>query len=205
MRSRKARALFLTLLAGVAATAFSVAIGHGSSAPPSGLSVGVSALDHATAGTASAVDAIKQHDLSAFDEINATRLSTTPAAMAATWRELRTGLGDRSQQLFAQKVGKSYCFVLTGSGGTCAATDGDSSFAYTIGGGNGSDLPGALAGIVADDVTGIDLTVDGQNVPVSIANNAVYAQLPPNGRRTQITVVHADGSKTTNNLDLVDG
>jgi hypothetical protein len=194
--------LGLALLAALVAAGLFVAVVQGGSAPPQGLSRGVGALDRPTPATASTDSARREHDVSAFVDFYATRFHMSPATLLAGLRTLATGLGERSQTLYGFKLGNAYCFVVTGSGGSCAWTDGSSSFAYTIGGGDGSDQPGALAGIVADDVTSVTLSVDGVDIPVTIQNNAAYAQLPNSARHADVTVVHDDGKKTTDSINL---
>jgi hypothetical protein len=47
-------------------------------------------------------------------------------------------------------------------------------------------------GIAADNVTGVDLTVDGADVPVTVENNAAFAELPVPAHAAQV-VIHDRG------------
>ena len=63
-------------------------------------------------------------------------------------------------------------------------------------------MPSALAGVVADDVSAIELTVDGKDVPVSIENNFAFAEFPTTAQRADVSVRLVSGAVSSFNVNL---
>lgn len=126
------------------------------------------------------------------------------AKARAGLRLLRTGLGQDGKSVYAfrNELG-SPCFVLAGEGGACAPKpeNGTPGLHWLIGGGS-ADQPASLVGIVADDVTEVQLQVDGALVPVSIANNVAFAEYSAAAEVADIVVVRRDGTRSGDRIDL---
>jgi hypothetical protein len=172
-------------------------LGGASEPPPQGLAAGVSALDRANEAPLAPT-----REMRLFARYNARSLGVGEAQVLSRFRLLRKDLGPSRRAVYALRIDGTVCFLLTGEGGTCSSTDGTSSFTWTIGGGDGVTDAGALVGIAADDVAGIDLYVDRAPVRVSLLDNVAYADLPLSGRTAEIIVRHDDGRATTDTVML---
>jgi hypothetical protein len=197
LRNPRTTIALLTTAVAAAALAVVVALGQAGDPPPVGLAAGVSALGR----VASAKGPIAP-DVKKFAQVNAKTLGATVPEIMAQVRLLRSGLGKHSRDVYAFRINGAVCFVLSGEGGTCSRGSGSSSFAWTIGGGDGITDAGALVGVAADDVSAITLTVDGKPIAVSLANNIAYAELPLDGKLAVFTVHHKDGKETTDTVRL---
>jgi len=161
---------------GMATLLFANAHIGGASQPPPGLTAGVSALDDLPAEASVPVDVMDT--LRVLDPA-----VVGPVDQAATqMRKLRSSLGVSRTDVYAlrSKTG-SICFIARPHAAVCPSTlrAGQAGLLFAIGGGSGTaEAPGVLVGIAADNVTGVDLTVDGADVPVTVENNAAFAELP---------------------------
>ena len=129
---------------------------------------------------------------------------TDPARALSDVRVLRSGLGSSKASVYAfRSASGSPCFILTGYGGTCAQDprDGMPGLHWTIGGGHDA-VPSVLVGIASDDVSRVELRVDGTAVPVSLANNTVFAEFAASTKRAAIVVVHENGAKSETTFGL---
>jgi hypothetical protein len=180
-----------------AALAVVVALGQAGDPPPRGLAAAVSALDRIAPAKGPVAP-----DVQRFARVNARALGATVPEIMARVRLLRSGLGKHGRDAYAFQINGAVCFVLSGEGGTCSRGSGSSSFTWTIGGGDGITDAGALVGVAADDVSAITLTVDGEPIAVSLANNIAYADLPLDGKLAVFTVHHTDGKETTDTVRL---
>jgi hypothetical protein len=133
------------------------------------------------------------------------RMTQTDEAQAlAGLRELRSGLGATGAAVYAYRSSSgSPCFVLTGYGGACAQDprDGTPGLHWTIGGGHDA-APSVLVGIAGDDVSRVELRVDGAAVPVSLSDNVVFAEFPASAKQATIVVVHDGGAESRASLRL---
>jgi hypothetical protein len=123
---------------------------------------------------------------------------TDRAHALANVRKLRSDLGVLRSELYAFRARNgSVCWILTEFVGSCpdSAERGSPGLQWTIGGGY-DNVPGALVGIAANDVRTVRLVLDGASQPVSLVNNAVFAEVPRSAKRAEIVIVHRDG--TTN-------
>ena len=168
-----------------------------------GLAPGVSAGVGALAGPARAPTAIPD-EVRRFVDHTARMTRTDPAQALAGLRMLRSELGSTRASVYAFRSSSgSPCFVLTGYGGACAQSprDGMPGLHWTIGGGHDS-VPSVLVGIASDDVSRVDLRVDGASVPVSLSRNAVFAEFAGSARQATIVVVHDGGAKSETTFGL---
>jgi hypothetical protein len=166
--------------------------------PPPGVSAGVSALDHLPPAATVPASVVR------FVDAVAPQRDTDPHTALAEIRKVRSDLGRAHADLYAfRSSAGAPCFILVGQVGTCArsARDGSPGLHWTIGGGS-SSLPSNLVGIASDDVRAVELEVDGASVPVSLVNNAVFAEYPAAARNAVITIDREDGSHTTVQVQL---
>ena len=166
--------------------------------PPKGVSAGVSALDRLPPASNVPADVVR------FVQFVAPQRGIDPKRALAEIRRLRSNLGATHADLYAFRSGRGApCFVLVDQVGACArsAADGSPGLHWTIGGGYG-DVPSSLVGIASDDVQSVELTVDGDPVPVSLANNAVFAEYPSGSQRAEITIHRKDGTQSTVHVQL---
>ena len=167
--------------------------------PSPGVSAGVAALARRARAPAAIPDEVRR-----FVDHTARMTRTDPAHALATVRVLRSGLGSSRASVYAYRSSSgSPCFVLTGYGGACAHDPrrGMPGLHWTIGGGHDS-VPSVLVGIASDDVSRVELRVDGAAVPVSLASNTVFAEFPRSAGRATIVVVHASGATSETTLGL---
>jgi hypothetical protein len=73
---------------------------------------------------------------------------------------------------------------------------------WQIGGGNGGNDPSYLFGLAEDTVQSVALTVDGNDVPVSMNNSVAYAAFPNTAKAATVIVTSTDGSKHTDSVSL---
>ena len=119
-------------------------------------------------------------------------------------RLLRSNLGAGGGSVYGvRSAAGSPCFILTGYGGTCAGggNTARSGVAWIIGGAHDA-LPGVFVGLAADDVTRVQLNVDGASVPVSLKSNVAFAELPERGHDAVITTTRAGGRTSSEGLTL---
>jgi hypothetical protein len=117
---------------------------------------------------------------------------------------LRRDLGSAGRAVYGfLNSGGSPCFTLTGTFSSCARQpqDGTPGLHWSIGGGY-KDVPNALVGVAADDVTEVKLTIDGRTVPVSLANNIAFAEFSLTAQNAEIVIIRADGTSYTENIKL---
>ena len=180
-------ALSASVIAGVLAS-------HGSAnQPPSpGVSAGVSSL------TSLPVQADLPPAVVRFVDFAARQRGTDPEQTKARIRKLRSDLGTTRADLYAFRTKSgATCFILIGQVGSCPASPaaGSPGLQWTIGGGYGA-VPSSLVGIAADDVTKVDLTVDGADIPVSLRNNVAFAEYPTRAANAEITIHRRDGTQS---------
>ncbi|HXQ86446.1 MAG: hypothetical protein WCE47_14000 [Gaiella sp.] len=181
-----------------AGTTVVIAVGNAGSEPPSGVSTGVSSLDRlpAVSNLPPKVQAWLTYD--------STLSGTDPTQARASVRRLRSTLGTTQSDVYAfRSRSGATCYLITGRTGSCPqdASRGTPGFQWTIGGGY-PGVPSALAGVVADDVSAIELTVDGKDVPVSIENNFAFAEFPTTAQRADVSVRHVSGAVSSFNVNL---
>ena len=197
---RRTTALIVLAIVALATVLF-VATGTGSAGqPPPGLTAGVSAVDDlpAEANVPSAV----VETLRAFDPALIGSVDQARKKM----RKLRSGLGASQTAIYAfRSQTKSVCVIVVDHSAICPSSlqAGQAGLLFAIGGGYGTaDSPGMLAGVAADNVTGLDLIVDGADVPVTVENNAVFAELPFPASRAEITVHYRGYDDQTYSVNL---
>jgi hypothetical protein len=128
-------------------------------------------------------------------------------------RLLLSDLGELEAELYAWPTTEGYvCWGWDAGGGGCAPDFalGDSrvSLLGTEPDPEGEGVPGALVGIVPDDVVAVAIGVDGVLYPAIVGNNGFFFEYP-NARCTSaaidsITVTFADGSTESRSLMLGD-
>jgi hypothetical protein len=201
MRLTRNRKLLLAAALPVAAasTAAGVFAAVGSPAhPPPGVSAGVSSLDRLP--PVSTVPSRIQR----FIDVAARARGMDPSQVKSRVRMLRSNLGRAGADLYAFRSDTgAACFVLVGQVGVCpaSASDGSPGLQWAIGGGY-LDVPSNLVGVASDDVTKVDLTVDGTQVPTSLRNNAVFAEYPQSAKAARITIERRDGSRSVVEVQL---
>jgi hypothetical protein len=197
---RNKKLLFaLVLAAAAASTAAGVLAAVGSAPhPPPGVSAGVSSLDRLPAV------ATLPPRVAHFVDVAAGARGMDPEQAKIRVRELRTNLGTTGADVYAFESSRgAACFILTGQVGICpaSASDGSPGLQWTIGGGY-PGRPSNLAGIASDDVTRIQLRVDGRDVPTSLQNNVVFAEYPQSAKLARITIHRRDGSQSSVDVQL---
>ena len=160
------------------------------SQPPPGLTAGVTALDQLPAEASVPADVVGT--LGVLDPA----VVGSPDQAAAQLRKLRSNLGLSGTDIYAlrSRTG-SVCFIALPHAAICPQTlqSGQAGLLFAIGGGAGTaEVPGVLVGVAADNVTGVELTVDGAAVPVTLENNAAFAELPVDADAAQV-VIHYRG------------
>jgi hypothetical protein len=188
-----------TLVLFAASGAFLFAATRGEAQKPlPGLSAGVSALERLPAASNIPPDVLKT--LGYLDP----RVVGPSHEAAPKLRRLRADLGTAHLGLYAlrSKTG-SVCFILERDSALCpsAITAGSPGLLWTIGGGTEA-VPGSLAGVAADPVEAVELTIDGNHVPATLKNNAVFAELPAGGHEASIVVRFDDGRTETIDVQL---
>lgn len=197
-RKRIVVAAAVALAAIAAAVAGGVALAGGGDKPPPGVTAGVSAL------TRLPPQAHVPDNVAWFVKFESQATGTDPAKALKGVRLLRQNLGTAHADVYAFTNAKgSPCFLLTGDSGTCARSpaNGTSGLHWTIGGGD-AQRPSNLVGIASDDVTEVQLTVDGTRVPVSLVNNVAFGEFPQGHDHATIVVIHRGGSESTASVAL---
>lgn len=195
--SRNRLAVVLVAMLGVLPVLYFTSKGEAQEQPP-GLTAGVSSL--LTAPRAGDIPPDVESMLEAFPPTTV----GSAAEVRRSLRLLRSDLGGARRAIYAfRSQTGSVCFVVSGHSGVCPAsvTAGGPGLLWAIGGGTES-APGSFAGVVSDSVSGISLVIDGQPVPVSIANNAAFADLPRDGMSAVITISYTNGSEEKISLRL---
>jgi hypothetical protein len=198
------RVVLLCLTAGVLALgAFVLSNSEQASAtdPPPGLTAGITALDRRPPEQALTPEVEEWIEVIT----RSPRLGTTAQAAKTRVKRLRSGLGTARRTMWAFRTDAGgVCFLLTGHTGSCLAdlSAGTPGLLWTIGGG-GENSPGAFVGIASDDVTDVDLTVDGQVVSsTTVVNNVAFAEIAPSSDQALITVKHANGATRTERIEF---
>jgi hypothetical protein len=197
---RNKKLLFaLVLAAAAASTAAGVLAAVGSAPhPPAGVSAGVSSLERLPPVTT------LPPRVAHFVDVAARARGMDPEQAKTHVRKLRTHLGATGADVYAFASSRgAACFILTGEVGLCpeSASDGSPGLQWTIGGGY-PGAPSNLVGIASDDVTRIELTVDGRDVPTSLQNNVVFAEYPQSAKLARITIHRRDGSQSSVDVQL---
>lgn len=183
---RMGTAVLVTVILAFAASLFLTTRTGSAGQPPPGLTAGVSALDTLPA-QASVPEAVRD-TLRAFDPAVVGPLDRASSSV----RRLRNELGSARTAIYALRSQKnSVCVIVRDYSGICPSSldSGHAGILISLGGGLGTEsAPPILAGIASDIVTGIELTVDGSSIPVSIQNNALFAELPLSARDVTLRV-----------------
>lgn len=175
-------------------------------APATGVSAGVSAFADLPQATASPSVAATVARL-------ASSIGMSGAAALRELRALRTGVGPLSVTLygFAAADGSNCIFLPGWVAGCGAATEGPRGTQFVIGGGwparvasQTVDVPSTLAGIVSDDVSGAQLSINGVKRALPIRHNSYVATLPDvpasDPWHATLSLTHTDGSTTSVDL-----
>jgi hypothetical protein len=162
----------------------------GASEPRPGLTAGVSALDRLPPAATlpdKIVEILGVLPPAVVDK------STVVAKQRVRLLRSDLGVGRTGFYAFRSKSG-SVCFIVEEHSAVCPSrlSAGEPGLLWSIGGGT-ETVPAALVGVAADNVASIGLIVDRVPVPVTIKNNAAFAELPPAADTATITIVYADG------------
>lgn len=125
-----------------------------------------------------------------------------------TLKRLRTALGTDRGDIYAYTPRAGMlCLVHSVRGATCSSGTSPGrrgiALVFSPGGpgypGQAPDLPAALVGIVADDVSSVVLVTNGKARPLTIENNAIYAEVarPADDQAWNMSVEtrYADGTE----------
>lgn len=133
--------------------------------------------------------------------------------LAGRSRLLLSDLGEQEAKLYAWPTTEGYvCWGSGNGGGGCtpdfAQGDSRTSLLGSDSDPEGEGVPGALFGIVPDDVVAVAIGVDGVQYPAIVGNNGLFFEFP-DARCTaaaidSITVTFADGSTDSRPLTLGD-
>ncbi len=178
-----------TAAVGSAALVGFISSGRASEGPAPGLTAGVASL------AALPPQAKIPVDVSRFVDSAAAATSTDPDRARASVRLLRANVGDGSRSVYAfPNASGSPCFLLTGVAGACARNPGDGTpgLHWAVGGGSKDNLS-ILVGITSDDVSAVELTIDGRHVRVTNANNVVYAEFPRTAHDAHVVIHRNNG------------
>lgn len=134
------------------------------------------------------------------------RLATfdvTDAAGASGNVRLARGTVGSRDSIYAFKDTRGNVCVLEAVSLFCNPDGGTSTpgINWGIGGGDAQN-PSRLVAVYSDNVAGIALNVDGNNIPVSMRNNIAYAEFPATSKQSQFTVTYIDGSQSTITTNL---
>jgi hypothetical protein len=121
-------------------------------------------------------------------------------------RLLLSGMGVREKNLYAWPTENGWvCFAWAEGAGACLP-DFDSGAARAVlliadQDGEGIGAPGAIVGVVPDDVVGADVTVEGVRHPAILDRNGVFYELPDGGCTMaafqSLTAAYRDGTSET--------
>lgn len=118
---------------------------------------------------------------------------------------VRQSLGPKGLDVYAfEDNSGDPCFDVPAEGGTCgfSAESQTPGLYFRIGGGNGGNEPSYLFALASDNIQSIDLTVDGNDRPVSIENNIAFASYPNTAKTATVTVHYTNGSTSSDSLSL---
>jgi hypothetical protein len=134
-------------------------------------------------------------------------LTRSAPADANSVRLLRRDLGKGHGDVYGlESSGGTPCFILTGYGGTCATggsamSDG---LAWIVGGAH-DGLPNVLVGLATDDLLSVKLSIDGSDVPVSVAGSVAFAELPADAQGGVLTTRRPGGRVSIEQLPALNG
>jgi uncharacterized membrane protein len=133
------------------------------------------------------------------------RLTGSASADPKSVRLLRSDLGSSHTDVYGvRSASGSPCFFATGHGGTCAGSSQvlKTGVAWIVGAAD-ADAPGFFVGLAADDVVKVELTTNaGIEVPVSLARNAAFAELPRSAWTAVVTTTRADARTASEEIPL---
>jgi hypothetical protein len=130
--------------------------------------------------------------------------------LAIESRLLLSGLGEREVKLYAWPTTEGYvCWGLNTVGGGCTPdfelNKPRAAFLGSDPDSGGEGAPGAIIGIVPDDVVAVDVVVSGNRRPATFGNNGFYYELSSGAcgmaSFDRIIVTHRDGSVGSASLD----
>jgi hypothetical protein len=162
-----------------------------------GLSAGTSKLDRAPKANPSEELGRRVAELARF-------AGSSPASAVAGLRRARAGVGQTNADIFAFRNDRGRaCIVVLEWIGFCEPDEGSSTpgLDWSIGGGD-ADTPSRLIAVYSDDVVRVSLAVDGNAVPVSMANNVAYAEFPSTAGLATFTAFRADGRSNSVDISL---
>lgn len=196
------RIRLITSLSFVIVVAYSAVVvtskGHAEPSLPPGVSAGVHIFD--TRATAPVIDARTRSAI----ELTARAGNTDIDRALGEVRLLRRSLASDGSSLYGfRSESGSPCVILIGHAGFCAPSPatGTPGLQWAMGGAT-LNSPGSLVGIASDDVTSVSLAIDGADVPVSLADNVVYAEFPNGEGNAAVKVSRADGRSNSFTLSL---
>jgi hypothetical protein len=147
-------------------------------------------------------------DVERFINLAAPDMGMTPATASTRVHLIRSSMGAAGLDMyaFADNVGRP-CFDVPTEGGTCDSDSSDSQtatpgFYWLLGGGDGGNAPSYLIGIAGDNVQTITLTIDGNDVPVSLQKNVAFTEFPNTAKNATITVQYTNGDEKSDSLAL---
>ncbi len=197
MKLRTRYRLGLAALSAVAVVATAVALAMSASGGTSNFAANVRAL--ATGQPPTSVPTAVTNWIDHF-----ARLSGDDAGpMTASLRLLRSGVGPVHYNVYAFADEQGFpCVAVPNLAFGCPSADPTTSgFFWEILGGVG-DQPSALLGIATDSVSAVTLTTDGTVQAVPIVNNVAFASYPNGAQYAIVSVTYADGSTTSEALNL---
>lgn len=137
----------------------------------------------------------------------ASQAGGNPSTAIMSLRELLPDVGAGHSQLYAFRgPNGGVCFLLWKRMGTCpqGAQTFDKGLIWGVAGGYpaaAGNVPSAVLGVVADDVTSVTLSANGQSTSLPIVHNAFFAPLPdvpPSAPwNVQLVVAHLDGTSNS--------
>jgi hypothetical protein len=166
--------------------------------PPPGLTAGVSALDDLPPEANIPADVVRSLNALPPDVVGLV------AETQKKIRKLRSNLGASGTNIYAfRSRTKSACLIVPQYATICPheLEAGGPGLLWAIGGGT-ERIPGALVGLAADNVTGVDLTVDQVAIPVTLLNNAVFADLPRDAVQATVVIHYVDADDQTATINL---
>jgi uncharacterized membrane protein len=133
------------------------------------------------------------------------RLTGSAPADPKAVRLLRSDLGASHTDVYGvRSAAGSPCFFATGHGGACAGSAEvlKTGLAWIVGAAD-NDASGFFIGLAADDVAKVELTTNGGvAVPVSLARNVAFADLPRSAWTAVVTTTRTDGRTASEEIPL---
>jgi hypothetical protein len=133
------------------------------------------------------------------------RLTGLAPADPKAVRLLRSDLGTSHTDVYGvRSAAGSPCFFATGHGGACAGSAQvlKTGLAWIVGAAD-NDASGFFVGLAADDIAKVELTTSGGiAVPVSLARNVAFADLPRSAWTAVVTTTRTDGRTTSEEIPL---